>query len=74
MTTAAGLWLTVIASGVFHGLNPAMGWPLAVAGMLAPFGLLTALLPWARALRIGAALMVIAAGLWLLLRPRHPRF
>jgi hypothetical protein len=28
-TTA--LWLTVIALGLYHGLNPAMGWPLAVA-------------------------------------------
>ncbi len=30
----AGLWLTVVALGVYHGLNPAMGWPLAVAGGL----------------------------------------
>ena len=30
-----GLWLAVIASGLFHGVNPAMGWPLAVsAGMM----------------------------------------
>jgi len=25
------LWLTIIALGLYHGLNPAMGWPLAVA-------------------------------------------
>jgi hypothetical protein len=25
------LWLTIVAVGVYHGLNPAMGWPLAVA-------------------------------------------
>ena len=32
----AALWLTVIALGLYHGLNPAMGWPLAVAnGMTA---------------------------------------
>jgi hypothetical protein len=31
----AGLWLAVIASGLFHGVNPGMGWPLAVsAGMM----------------------------------------
>lgn len=30
----AGLWLTVIALGAYHGLNPAMGWPLAVANGL----------------------------------------
>ncbi|HLZ67433.1 MAG TPA: hypothetical protein VKQ29_14460 [Aliidongia sp.] len=33
--TAAGLWLAVIASGLYHGVNPGMGWPLAVsAGLL----------------------------------------
>lgn len=30
----AALWFTVIAFGVYHGLNPAMGWPLAVANGL----------------------------------------
>lgn len=30
----AALWVTVIALGVYHGLNPAMGWPLAVANGL----------------------------------------
>jgi hypothetical protein len=28
------LWLAVIASGLYHGFNPAMGWPLAVAAGL----------------------------------------
>ena len=28
------LWLTVIASGVYHGVNPGMGWPLAVSAGL----------------------------------------
>jgi hypothetical protein len=33
--TPAGLWLAVVASGLYHGLNPGMGWPLAVsAGMM----------------------------------------
>jgi hypothetical protein len=33
--TPVGLWLAVIASGLYHGINPGMGWPLAVsAGML----------------------------------------
>ena len=27
----ASLWAAVVAIGVYHGLNPAMGWPLAVA-------------------------------------------
>lgn len=31
----AGLWLAVVASGFYHGINPGMGWPLAVsAGMM----------------------------------------
>jgi len=33
--TLAWLWLAVIASGLYHGINPGMGWPLAVsAGLL----------------------------------------
>jgi hypothetical protein len=33
--TPVGLWLAVIASGLYHGVNPGMGWPLAVsAGMI----------------------------------------
>lgn len=31
VSSSASLWLTVAALGVYHGLNPAMGWPLAVA-------------------------------------------
>ena len=48
--TVAGLWLTVIASGLYHGVNPGMGWPLAVsAGMMekSPGALVAAL--WALA-------------------------
>jgi hypothetical protein len=32
--TVAWLWLAVIASGLYHGVNPAMGWPLAVSAAL----------------------------------------
>src|SRR4030088_2801438 len=32
--TTAGLWLAVVASGLFHGVNPGMGWPLAVSAGL----------------------------------------
>jgi len=34
LTTAAGLWLAVILSGLYHGLNPGMGWPLAVSSAM----------------------------------------
>ena len=29
-----GLWLAVVTSGLYHGVNPAMGWPLAVSSGL----------------------------------------
>jgi hypothetical protein len=29
------IWLAVIALGLYHGINPAMGWPLAVANGMA---------------------------------------
>jgi len=32
--TPAGLWLAVVASGLYHGLSPGMGWPLAVSAGL----------------------------------------
>lgn len=28
------LWLAVVASGLYHGINPGMGWPLAVSAGL----------------------------------------
>jgi hypothetical protein len=97
----AGLWLAVVVSGVYHGVNPGMGWPLAVsaglmgkgrrdliaslgplgaghfvamAGILLPFAAMTALIAWGDEIRIGAGLLVIAAGVYLLTNPRHPRF
>jgi hypothetical protein len=97
----AGLWLAVVASGAYHGLNPAMGWPLAVsaalmgrgrrdlvaalgslalghflamAAILLPFAMLSALLAWQRQIRLGAAAMVGSYGLFLLVRRRHARF
>jgi hypothetical protein len=46
--TEAALWLAVIASGLYHGVNPGMGWPLAVsAGLMerSPRALVAALWP-----------------------------
>lgn len=34
MTTAAALWGAVAFSGIYHGVNPGMGWPLAVSAAL----------------------------------------
>jgi hypothetical protein len=97
--TAAELWLAVLASGLYHGVNPGMGWPLAVSAglmekssralvaalcalgaghllaMLAvmlPFALLAALVDWQWHIRIGASLVVMAFGIFLLVNP-HPR-
>ncbi|MFL9856544.1 hypothetical protein PQR72_12565 [Paraburkholderia madseniana] len=46
------LWLAVAASGLYHGLNPAMGWPLAVSS-----GLMDK-----RARALFSALLYLAAG------------
>lgn len=97
----AWLWLAVVGSGIYHGINPGMGWPLAVSaglmgngrrdlvaalgplalghflamcGILLPFALMSALVTWQREIQIGAGLLVIAAGLYLLVNRRHPRF
>lgn len=99
MDTAA-LWGAVIGIGVYHGLNPGMGWPLAVSAalmerrrsalfralaalaaghfasmvlVLVPFSALAALVRWEREIRLGAALIVIGMGLFLLIDRRHPR-
>lgn len=95
-----GLWLAILASGVYHGINPAMGWPLAVSSglmerraralfsalvylalghvlavllVMLPFAMLTILLAWQREIQIGASVLVIGFGLFLLIRRRHPR-
>ncbi len=48
--TTAALWLAVVGSGIYHGINPGMGWPLAVSAGLMNNGrraLLGALAPLA---------------------------
>ncbi len=99
--TTVGLWLAVTGSGIYHGINPGMGWPLAVsaglmgkgrrdllaalgplaaghflamAGILLPFAAMAALVTWQREIRVGAGLLVIAVGIYLLINRRHPRF
>lgn len=99
--TAASLWLAVIGSGIYHGINPGMGWPLAVsaglmgrgqrdvigalgplalghfiamAGILLPFAVMASLVTWQREIQIGAGLVVVGMGVYLLINRRHPRF
>ncbi|NVK31288.1 MAG: hypothetical protein HWE20_09805 [Gammaproteobacteria bacterium] len=33
-STTAALWWMLVASGIYHGVNPAMGWPLSVSAAL----------------------------------------
>lgn len=100
MTSVAALWGAVIFSGAYHGINPGMGWPLAVSaalmerkpsampkalamlalghflamiGILLPFSLMIFLVQWETEIRIGAGLLVIAMGVYLLINRRHPK-
>ncbi len=95
------LWWAVIFSGFYHGINPGMGWPLAVSaalmqgkrrsllfalGLLAvghlvammaillPFSLMTTLVTYESELRIGAGVLVLLMGIYLLINRKHPRF
>lgn len=99
--TTGGLWLAIIGSGLYHGVNPGMGWPLAVSAammgggrrgmasalgalafghllamfvILLPFAALMTVVIWQREIRIAAGLLVIAAGVFLFIYRRHPRF
>ncbi len=100
-SSVAGLWLAVFLSGLYHGLNPGMGWPLAVSSslmerrpsalygalcalglghflamlvILLPFAAMGTLIDYERPIRIGAGLIVIGLGAWLLITRKHPRF
>ena len=99
-STLAALWWAVIISGFYHGINPGMGWPLAVSaglmerkhtalpkalGLLAlghllamlaillPFSIMTTLIIWEKELRIGAGVLVMAMGIYLLINRKHPK-
>ena len=99
MTTTA-LWWAVIFSGIYHGVNPGMGWPLAVSAalferkksamikasallatghflamivILLPFSMMHFLVNNEREIRLGAGVLVIAMGIYLLINRRHPK-
>ena len=99
--TAASLWLAVVGSGIYHGINPGMGWPLAVSAalmerrhaampkalamlafghflamiaILLPFSLMIFLVDWQIEIRVGAGLLVIAMGIYLVINRKHPKF
>lgn len=101
LASTTALWWAVVVSGFYHGINPGMGWPLAVSaalmdgkrlsllkalGLLAaghlvamlaillPFSLMTVLVTHERELRIGAGVIVLLMGVYLLINRRHPKF
>lgn len=56
------LWGTVVALGAYHGLNPSMGWPLAVANGLAEkrdAAVFTTLLPLAAGHLLAMAVVLV---------------
>jgi hypothetical protein len=68
VSSAAWLWLAVVASGLYHGVNPAMGWPLAVsAGLMekSPRALFLALGPLAAGHLLAIFAMLLPFGLLL---------
>lgn len=100
LDSVAALWWAVIFSGAYHGVNPGMGWPLAVSAalmerkhvampkalvalalghflamtaILLPFSMLIFLVERETEIRVGAGLLVIAMGLYLLINRRHPK-
>ncbi|MGX9354676.1 hypothetical protein ACS3SW_05800 [Roseobacteraceae bacterium S113] len=96
----AALWWAVIFSGFYHGINPGMGWPLAVSAalmerraralpralallagghflamiaILLPVSLMLFLVEYEVELRVGAGVLVMAMGVYLLINRRHPK-
>jgi hypothetical protein len=68
--TTAWLWLAVVASGAYHGLNPGMGWPLAVsAGLMekSPRALFAALGPLAAGHLLAMLLVILPFALLIVL-------
>lgn len=66
--TGAWLWLAVIASGLYHGVNPGMGWPLAVsAGLMekSPRALVLTLGPLAAGHLLAILVILLPFGLLL---------
>lgn len=52
----------------------ALGHAVSMLAILLPFATLSALVDWQREIRIAAAGLVIAVGVYLLINRRHPRF
>jgi hypothetical protein len=69
-TTSAWLWAAIVASGLYHGINPGMGWPLAVAAGLmgkSARALFAALLPLSAGHLLAMLVMLLPFALLLVL-------
>jgi hypothetical protein len=75
-------WPLAVSAGLMEGSSRALIaalWLLAIGHLLAmlvlilPFAFQAALVEWQQQIRIGASLLVIAFGIFLLINPRHPR-
>jgi hypothetical protein len=75
-------WPLAVSAGLMErgtrallaALGPlAVGHFLAMLAVMLPFALLAALIEWQWQIQIGASLLVIAFGIFLLVHPRHPR-
>ncbi len=74
----ASLWFGVVAIGAYHGLNPAMGWPLAVANGLSEkrgAAVLTTFVPLGLGHLLAMALVLVPFAIlsWLLAWQRELR-
>ncbi len=74
--TPAALWLAVVASGIYHGVSPGMGWPLAVsAGLMEknPRALVKSLWPLTVGHLLATLSMILPFGLLVVLVAlQHP--
>ena len=75
-------WPLAVSAGLMEKSSRALvaalcalgvGHLLAMLAVMLPFALLAALVDWQWQIRIGASLVVMAFGIFLLVNPRHPR-
>jgi hypothetical protein len=62
-------------AGLWRSFGPiAVGHFLSMALILLPFAFLASIMVWQQPIRMGAGLLIMAAGVYLLINSRHPRF
>ncbi len=75
-------WPLAVSAGLLERSSRALllalvyltaGHLLAIVAAILPFALLSALVTWQRSIQIGASLLVLGFGIYLLVQRRHPR-